>query len=77
MTCVPAGPRPVNFNGTVVKLSWPISGCQDNFFQNGDLDFDGSSCINDWPDGSPNHPTSFEYIWPFSHGKSYPQIQFE
>jgi hypothetical protein len=77
MTCVPAGPRPVNFNGTVVKLSWPVSGCQDNFFQNGDLDFDGSSYINDWPDGSPNHPTSFEYIGPFSHGKSYPQIQFE
>ena len=56
MTCVPAGPRPVNVNGTAVKLSWPIAGCQDNFFQNGDLDFDGSSYIRDWPDGSPNHP---------------------
>ena len=77
MTCVPAGPRPVDFNGTVVKLSWPISGCQDNFFQNGDLDFDGSSYIRDWPDGSPNHPRSFAYIGPFSNGKSYPKIQFE
>ena len=61
----------------MVKLSWPISGCQDNFFQNGDLDFDGSSYIRDWPDGSPNHPTSFAYTGPVSHGKSYPQIQFE
>jgi hypothetical protein len=77
MTCVPAGPRPVDFNGTVVKLSWPISGCQDNYFQNGDLDFDGSSYIRDWPNGSLSHPTSFAYIGPFSHGKSYPKIQFE
>jgi len=77
MTCVPAGPRPVEFNGTVAKLSWPISGCQDNFFQNGDLDFDGSSYAKDWPDGQWNHPTSFAYIGPFSHGKAYPQVQFE
>jgi len=77
MTCVPAGPRTVYVNGTPEKLSWPIAGCQDNYFQNGDLDFDGSSYIHDWPDGSPNHPTSFAYIGPFSHGRSYPQIQFE
>ncbi len=77
MTCVPAGPRPVIVNGVTSKLSWPIAGCQDNFFQNGDLDFDGSSYIKDWPDGSPNHPTSFAYVGPFSHGRSYPNIQFE
>jgi hypothetical protein len=77
MTCVPAGPRPIVENGTLVKWDWPIAGCQDNFFQNGDLDFDGSSYAKDWPDGQPNHPTSFAYIGPFSHGKSYPQIQFE
>ncbi len=77
MTCVPAGPRPIVQNGTVVKWDWPIAGCQDNYFQNGDLDFDGSSYAKDWPDGRANHPTSFAYIGPFSHGKSYPQIQFE
>jgi hypothetical protein len=77
MTCVPAGPRPVDVNGTAEKLSWPVAGCQDNFYQNGDLDFDGSSYIRDWPNGSPNHPTSFAYAGPFSHGKSYPNIQFE
>ena len=77
MTCAPAGPRPINVNGAAETVSWPIAGCQDNYFQNGDLDFDGSSYIKDWPDGSPNHPTSFAYIGPFSHGKSYPKIQFE
>jgi len=61
----------------LVKLSWPISGCQDNFFQNGDLDFDGSSYIRDWPDGSSSHPTTFAYLGPFTHGRTYPQIQFE
>ena len=77
MTCAPAGPRPINVNGAAETVSWPIAGCQDNFFQNGDLDFDGTSYIKDWPDGSANHPTSFAYIGPFSHGKSYPKIQFE
>ena len=43
MTCVHAGPRPVLENGTLVKWDRPIAGCRDNFFQNGDLDFDGSS----------------------------------
>ena len=59
MTCAPAGPRPINVNGAAQTVAWPVAGCQDNFFQNGDLDFDGSSYIRDWPDGSPNHPTSF------------------
>ncbi len=77
MTCAPAGPRPINVNGAAETVSWPIAGCQDNFFQNGDLDFDGTSYIKDWPDGSANHPTSFAYIGPSSHGKSYPKIQFE
>ena len=77
MTCAPAGPRPINVNGAAETVSWPIAGCEDNYFQNGDLDFDGSSYIKDWPDGSRNHPTSFAYIGPFSHGKSYPHIQFE
>ena len=77
MTCVKAGPRPVVENSTVVKWDWPIAGCQDNFFQNGDLDFDGSSYVKDWPNGSPRLPTPFAYIGPFSHGKSYPKIQFE
>ena len=77
MTCVPAGLRTIYVNGTPQQVSWPIAGCQDNYFQNGDLDFDGSPYVHDWPDGSPNHPTTFSYIGPFSNGRSYPQIQFE
>jgi hypothetical protein len=61
---------------TTEKLNWPIAGCQDNYFQNGDLDFGGNPCIHHWPDGSANHPTSFAYIGPFAHGRSYPKIQF-
>src|SRR5712692_3997293 len=59
-------------------VSRSIAGCQEDFFQNGDLDFDGSSYISDWPDGSPDHPTSLAYIGPFTNGAdTYPQIQFE
>jgi hypothetical protein len=46
--------------------------------QNGDLDFDGSPYIPDWPDGSSTYPTSFNYVGPFdAGGNAYPQIQFE
>ncbi|HVA21342.1 MAG TPA: hypothetical protein VNN74_04520 [Candidatus Micrarchaeia archaeon] len=75
--CMPRGPRPVVANGGFERVSWPVAGCQDNAFQNGDLDFDGSSYVADWPDGNPHHPTSLQYIGPFSHGRAYPQVQFE
>ena len=76
--CMPAGPRATTVNGKTETFSWPIAGCQDNIFQNGDLDFEGSSYQHDWPDGSPNHPTSFQYIGPFTNGaRTYPNIQFE
>jgi hypothetical protein len=84
--CLPAGARTVtNVLSTPSGLEtenqtwdWPIAGCQANYFQNGDLDFDGPSYYPDWPDGSPNHPTAFEYLGPFTDGLHlYPQIQFE
>ena len=37
-------------------------------------------CLNQtytWPNGSRNHPTAFQYVGPFTNGKTYPQIQFE
>ena len=47
-------------------------------FQNGDLDFDGQSYLPDWPNGSRNFPTTFQYIGPFTNGgHTYPLIQFE
>jgi hypothetical protein len=76
--CMIAGPRTTLVNGKAVVERWPIAGCQMNVFQNGDLDFDGPSYQKAWPDGSPNHPTSFEYLGPFTgRGKTYPTIQFE
>jgi hypothetical protein len=77
-TCVPKGPRTVTFNGTAQTWSWPVTGCQDNYFQNGDLDFEGIPYQpGAWPDGSANHPTSFAYTSPTSHGSPYPDVQFE
>jgi hypothetical protein len=65
-------------NGKAVVERWPIAGCLETVFQNGDLDFDGSSYQADWPDGSRGHPTSFEYLGPFTGGAHpYPTIQFE
>ena len=65
-------------DGTTENVNWPIAGCQDNYFQNGDLDFDGSSWTSTTgPTGRRRHPTSFSYIGPFTHGRSYPKIQSE
>ncbi|HEV7204899.1 MAG TPA: hypothetical protein VGN18_09830 [Jatrophihabitans sp.] len=76
--CMPGGPRTAQVNGRSVVYRWPIAGCQDNVFQNGDLDFDGSSYQADWPDGTRHHPTSFEYLGPFTrNGRTYPTVQFE
>jgi hypothetical protein len=76
--CMPAGTRFANVNGLGVAYTWPIAGCILNQFQNGDLDFDGTSYQPDWPDGSVLHPTSFAYIGPFTiNNARYPSIQFE
>jgi hypothetical protein len=77
--CFPQGTRVVMMSGKAVKEHAPVPGCLDNFFQNGDLDFDGTSYqARTWPNGTGNHPSAFRYIGPFTAaGKSYPQIQFE
>jgi hypothetical protein len=77
--CFQKGTRVVTMNGKAVKENAPVAGCLDNFFQNGDLDFDGTPYQpGTWPNGSANQPTSFRYLGPFdAAGKSYPKIQFE
>jgi len=76
--CIPAGKRTLTLNGQAQTWSWPVAGCEQNYTQNGDLDFDGNSYIADWPNGSSKHPTSFKYIGPFdAHGNPYPNVQFE
>jgi len=76
-SCMPAGPRTTTTPGQAV-WSWPINGCLDTVFQNGDLDFDGNSYLPDWPDGTANHPTPFAYAGPFdAGGNPYPSVQIE
>jgi hypothetical protein len=77
--CFPKGNRVLMINGKAKTEHAAVAGCLDNFFQNGDLDFDGTGYQpHAWPDGTSNHPTSFRYVGPFDGtGKAYPQIQFE
>ena len=78
-SCFKQGTRTATINGKATKESSIVTGCEDNFFQNGDLDWDGTDYQgSSWPNGSASHPTSFRYIGPFlGSGKPYPQIQFE
>ncbi len=79
-TCLPKGSRTVTFGslGSATESS-PVAFCLQNYFQNGDLDFDGLNYRADWPNGSSSFPTSIRYIGPFtgSTPTTYPQIQFE
>jgi hypothetical protein len=77
--CFAKGSRTVLIDGAKAKESVPVAWCGDNRYQNGDLDFDGLDYLPyTWPDGSSSHPTSINYLGPFtSTGKPYPQIQFE
>ncbi len=76
--CIPSGSRTLSLLGKPQTWTWPVAGCQAGFTQNGDLDFDGNSYIRDWPDGSSNHPTSFQYAGPFdARGNTYPQVQIQ
>ena len=77
--CFKKGTRTATIDGVARQEHMPVTGCLQTLFQNGDLDFDGTDYqANTWPNGSPNHPTSFRYIGPFDRsGHLYPQIQFE
>ncbi len=76
--CFPKGARTVVENGVNTTAWADANQCYADRYQNGDLDFDGLSYQTfTWPNGSPNHPTAFQYVGPFTNGKAYPQIQFE
>jgi hypothetical protein len=68
----------VLINGAPVTESARSNECFNNRYQNGDLDFEGQPYQADWPNGSPNFPTTFQYAGPFTFGgHTYPQVQFE
>src|SRR5690348_14881251 len=75
--CFPKGNRPFILDGKKTTENSPVAFCIQNAFENGDLDFEGNSYIPDWPNGSPNFPTSFRYTGPLTNGHRYPSIQFE
>jgi len=77
--CFQKGTRLAVLDGVTTTESSRANECYNDRFQNGDLDFDGQSYQpNTWPNGSPNHPTSFQYVGPFTgRGQTYPQVQFE
>ena len=56
-----------------------MTGCEDDLFQNGDLDFDGSGYWPEWPTSTvPNlYPSTFLQALPTSAGNRYPQFQFQ
>ena len=78
-SCFQKGTRTATVNGSPVTESSAANFCLAGRYQNGDLDFDGTSYLpNTWPDGTANHPTAFQYAGPFQgNGRPYPQVQFE
>jgi hypothetical protein len=56
-----------------------VSHCQDNVFQNGDLDFDGTPYWKEWPTGllTNLYPSSFLEQFPTSNGRQYKQFFFQ
>ena len=56
-----------------------VSHCQDNIFQNGDLDFDGTPYWKEWPTGllTNRYPSSFLERFPTSNGRQYKQFFFQ
>ena len=77
--CFQKGTRIALVNGVPTTESSDANQCFTGRYQNGDLDFDGLNYVpGSWPDGTRNHPTSFQYVGPFQrNGKPYPQIQFQ
>ena len=55
------------------------TGCQDNVFQNGDLDFDGSPYWTEWPTGTTagTYPASFVEWLPTTGGHQYSRWFFQ
>jgi hypothetical protein len=76
--CFAQGTRTALVNDVPTTEVSRASECFADRYQNGDLDFDGQSYLADWPNGSRNYPTSFQYTGPFTAGgHTYPQVQFE
>jgi hypothetical protein len=66
--------------GSGTAVGPPIANCQDNYTQNGDLDFDGTPYRTEWPTGSSPtslYPSSFVESLPTTNGSQYSQFYFQ
>jgi hypothetical protein len=71
--CYPAG----DTHGSLNTAPDEVTGCEDNYYQNGDVDFDGSSYWADWPTSvaaTSTFPGSFVQQTPASAGSPYPKL---
>jgi len=74
--CFPKG----DTHGTLNTAPNQVTGCIDNVFQNGDLDFDGSPYWADWPTGTkPTEtlPATFRQLPPITNGQQYSAFNFQ
>lgn len=74
--CFPAG----DTHGVLNTAPDLLTGCMDNFYQNGDLDFDGTAYWPEWPTGAtPTRllPASFVQSPPLTRGEPYPWFSFQ
>jgi hypothetical protein len=78
--CYLAGATHPGFNGPGTSTDPDrMTGCQDLFTQNGDLDFDGTPYWKEWPTGllPTIYPSSFLESFPTSNGRQYSQFYFQ
>ncbi len=78
--CYYIGDTHPGFAGPGTKTQPDLAtGCQDDVFQNGDINFDGSEYWTEWPTGNrPNiYPSTFVEQFPTSSGRQYPGYFFQ
>jgi hypothetical protein len=73
--CYPQG----DTHGSLNSAADTMTGCLANYYQNGDLDFDGSPYWPEWPTSTTAHvhPGSFVESSPTSNGNQYSQFFFQ
>jgi len=78
--CYAQGDTHPNYDGLgTATAPVQVSHCQDNIFENGDLDFDGTPYWKEWPTGllPARNPSSFFEQFPTSNGRQYSQFFFQ
>jgi hypothetical protein len=78
--CYKAGDTHSGYDGAGTSTAPDqATGCQDNYEQNGDLDFDGSPYWTEWPTGTTagTYPSSFVEALPTTDGAQYSRFFFQ